>query len=166
MVPLWCVSVVGWTPQCFIWTALCCYKLPVLQKTTAEFGVIINIHLNICRRNKSVASPLDKCAFLGWTVPFNFHHCDCELTLWTGKDDVFHDRQDECVSLVCVGLLCVCPWSGRVRRVLSSAGSGPGYDTVFSVVLMRTLQRSDAGCKSRPPPSFPLSRFSLPLAHT
>lgn len=35
--------------------------------------------------------------------------------------------------------------------MLSSAGSGPGYDTVFSVVLMRTLQRSDAGCKSPTP---------------
>lgn len=49
-------------------------------------------------------------------------------------------------------LLCaVCPWSGQVRCVLSSTGSGPGYDTVFSVVLMRTLQRSDAGCKCPPP---------------
>lgn len=53
----------------------------------------------------------------------------------------------EILSLLCVG----CSWSGRVRCVLSSAGSGPGYDTVFSVVLMRTLQRSDAGCKSPPP---------------
>lgn len=65
---------------------------------------------------------------------------------------------------VCVwkifSLLCaVCPWSGRVRCVLSSAGSGPGYDTVFSVVLMRTLQRSDAGCKF---PS-PLRSVSLHL---
>lgn len=37
--------------------------------------------------------------------------------------------------------------------MLSSTGSGPGYDSVFSVVLMRTLQRSDAGCKSPPPPT-------------
>jgi len=35
--------------------------------------------------------------------------------------------------------------------VLSSTGSGPGYDSVFSVVLMRALQRSDAGCKFPPP---------------
>lgn len=39
--------------------------------------------------------------------------------------------------------------------MLSSAGSGPGYDTVFSVVLMRTLQRSDAGCKCAPTPPTP-----------
>lgn len=60
-----------------------------------------------------------------------------------------------CVSLwTILSLLCAvhCPWSGRVRCVLSSAGSGPGYDTVFSVVLMRTLQRSDAGCKCAPNP--------------
>lgn len=37
--------------------------------------------------------------------------------------------------------------------MLSSTGSGPGYDSVFSVVLMRTLQRSDAGCKSPPRPT-------------
>lgn len=41
--------------------------------------------------------------------------------------------------------------------MLSSTGSGPGYDTVFSVVLMRTLQRSDAGCKF--PPTRPLAPF-------
>lgn len=57
-----------------------------------------------------------------------------------------------CLCVRFLSLLCVaCSWSGRVRCVLSSAGSGPGYDTVFSVVLMRTLQRSDAGCKSPPP---------------
>ena len=38
-----------------------------------------------------------------------------------------------------------------------SAGSGPGYDSVFSVVLLRTLQRSDAGCKSPPPSPHSLS---------
>lgn len=43
--------------------------------------------------------------------------------------------------------------------MLSSAGSGPGYDTVFSVVLMCTLQRSDAGCKS--PPTIPTSPSAL-----
>lgn len=62
------------------------------------------------------------------------------------------EREKDPQPAVCA----VCPWSsGRVRCVLSSAGSGPGYDTVFSVVLMRTLQRSDAGCKSPPhPPCF------------
>lgn len=32
--------------------------------------------------------------------------------------------------------------------VFCSTGCGPGYDTVFSVVLMCSVQRSDAGCKS------------------
>lgn len=60
-------------------------------------------------------------------------------------------------------LLCaVCPWSGQVRCVLSSTGSGPGYDTVFSVVLMRTLQRSDAGCKCPPPHPAPYLSISGP----
>lgn len=32
--------------------------------------------------------------------------------------------------------------------VFCSTGCGPGYDTVFSVVIMCSVQRSDAGCKS------------------
>lgn len=43
----------------------------------------------------------------------------------------------------------VCPVPDVVElAVFCSTGCGPGYDTVFSVVLMCSVQRSDAGCKS------------------
>lgn len=51
-----------------------------------------------------------------------------------------------CDALEC---WCVSPVPDVVElAVFCSTGCGPGYDTVFSVVLMCSVQRSDAGCKS------------------
>lgn len=115
-------------------------ELHLLNSTTAAAASMSKRHYKVAR-----------------LLTFTWKRAVCFKRIVTpaeGKGRCFSRQAWWVCALVCVGLLCVCPWSGRVRHVLSSAGSGPGYGTVFSVVLMRTLQRSDAGCKS---PSLPLS---------
>lgn len=68
----------------------------------------------------------------------------CEMCVWFA-----------CDTLEC---WCVSPVPDVVElAVFCSTGCGPGYDTVFSVVLMCSVQRSDAGCKC------PLSSWLNPL---
>ncbi len=70
------------------------------------------------------------------------------------------DDTVRCVWFACDTLECWCvsPVPDMVElAVFCSTGCGPGYDTVFSVVVMCSVQRSDAGCKS------PLSSCLNPL---